>query len=210
MKSFWHYYLGVAARPRRTFDELVTDPRRLRHGFLALLLTAFLYTLVYLFLRLGGGLPSTFTPWLNIPKEVYYRYNLFLAAPSILLGWVLAAGVMQLLARLFSGTGSFEDSASVVGFSIAIPIWATMLHDLVSSFLGAVHIISARAHELAMNTPTFWRALLWCLFAIYFAWFPVVFSKGAGAAQRLRVGPAILLGTVSFAVFQAFFVLFNR
>jgi hypothetical protein len=59
MKSFWYYYRGVAVRPRRTFDELMADPRRLRYGFLAVLLTAFLYTLVYL----------------------------FLAAPSILLGW---------------------------------------------------------------------------------------------------------------------------
>ena len=38
---------------------------------LAVLLTAFLYTLVYLLLRLGGGLPSTFAPWLNILRKVY-------------------------------------------------------------------------------------------------------------------------------------------
>ena len=85
-----------------------------------------------------------------------------------------------------------------------------MLHDLVSSFLGAVHTISAQAHELAMNTPTFWRTLLWCLFTIYFVWFPIVFSTDAGAALRLHKGPALFLGIVSFVVFQAFFVLFNR
>jgi hypothetical protein len=50
VKSFAAYYLGVVVRPRRTFDALMQDPRRLQFGAGALLVTGILYTLVYVFL----------------------------------------------------------------------------------------------------------------------------------------------------------------
>jgi hypothetical protein len=72
MKSFKDYYFGTIFRPGRTFEALMSDGRRLRFGLLALLISIVLYTLVYVFLTIGGGAPSAFTPWLAIPKEVYY------------------------------------------------------------------------------------------------------------------------------------------
>ncbi len=61
-RSFGHFYLGTIVRPRRTFDTLMTDERRLRFGLTALASNA-LYTLVYDFLtmrprRSSPGLPS--------------------------------------------------------------------------------------------------------------------------------------------------------
>jgi hypothetical protein len=44
VKSFAAYYLGVVVRPRRTFDALMQDPRRLQFGAGALLVTGILYT----------------------------------------------------------------------------------------------------------------------------------------------------------------------
>jgi hypothetical protein len=152
VRPFAHYYIGTFVRPRRTLDSLAADARRLRQGLCAVLVTAAFYTMVYAFLILGGGRPSP--PWLAIPIEVYYRYNVFLLAPSVFMGWILASGVVQLLARFFAGTGSFEDTASVFGFGIAIPIWAALLHDLVESFLGAVQVINQREYEIALNSPT--------------------------------------------------------
>jgi len=55
---------------------------------------------------------------LAIPDDVYYCYNMFSAAPSMFLAWILAAGVTQLLGHLFSGQGNFEDTLSVLGFGI--------------------------------------------------------------------------------------------
>ncbi len=113
--TFGHYYLGTLLRPRRTFDLLLQDPRRLKFGALALAINALLYTLVYVFLTMGGGAPSSLTPWLNIPADVYYAYNRFILAPSMFGCWILAAGVAQLLSRLFSGEGTFEDTLSTTG-----------------------------------------------------------------------------------------------
>jgi hypothetical protein len=210
MSSFKDYYLGVITRPRWTFDALMSDSGRLKYGFLALSITATLYTLVYVFLSIGGGAPSAFTPWLAIPTDVYYYYNQFLLAPSIFACWILAAGVAQLLSRAFSGKGSFEDTLSVLGFAISIANLASLLHDLPETFLGAIGVINLRAYEVALNSPTIWRTILWVFYGLYLILFLVLFPKGIGAAQRIRRGPAILIGVLAYIVYQGVFVVFNR
>src|ERR1041384_4135413 len=149
LESFKDYYLGTLFHPRRTFEVLVTDSRKLKLGLLAITLNAALYTLVYIFLWSAGGAPSSFTPWLAIPKEVYYSYNRFIVAPSMFGCWILAAGVAHLLSRLFSGKGSFEDTLSVFGFGITIATLFALLHDLTDSFLGAIGVLDLRWYEVA-------------------------------------------------------------
>jgi hypothetical protein len=80
----------------------------------------------------------------------------------------------------------------------------------VTSFLGAIHVMDQRAYEVALNSPTPERALLWILMALYLVWFLLMFSKGIGAAQRVRSGAAALLGAVAFATYQGVFLIFNR
>jgi hypothetical protein len=210
VKAFAAYYLGVVVRPRRTFDALMQDARRLQFGAGALLVTGILYTLVYVFLYVGGAHPTTFRPWRAIPADDYYRYNRFLLAPSLLMCWLLAGGVVQLLGRFFRGSGSFEDTLAALGFGIAVPTWASLVHDLSVSFLGAIRVIDAMEHEAAMNAPTPWRTLLWVSYSAYLVWFLVVFPKAVGAAQRVRSGPAMLVGILGFGVYQSVFLLFNR
>ena len=210
MKSFGSYYLGVILRPRRTFDTLMSDSRRLRFGLLALLTDAVLYTLVYVFLWAGGGAPSVFKPWLAIPSNVYYSYDRFILAPSVFAGWILAAGIAQLLSRLFKGEGSFEDTLSTFGFAIAIATLPSLLHDLPDSFLGALGVIDLRQYEIVLNSPTIWRTILTTLYVLSFLWFLFLFPKGIGAAQKLRRGPAILIGILAFLVYQGVFLIYNR
>jgi len=210
LKSFKDYYVGTILRPRRTFDALLADERRLRFGFLALLISVVLYTLVYVFLTMSGGAPSSFTPFLAIPKDVYYQYDRFILAPSMFMCWILTAGVAQLLSRPFAGKGSFEDNLSVFGFCIGIATLASLLHDLPDSFLGAIGILDQSWYEQALNSPTIWRTILWIFYSLSFILFFVLFPKGIGTAQRLRLGPAILVGVLSFLVYQGFFLIFNR
>lgn len=210
MKSFKDYYLGVIFRPRRTFDALMADDRRLRFGLIALSISMGLYLLVYIFLTMGGGAPSSFTPWLAIPLNVYYFYDRFLVVPSMLGGWILASGVAHLLSRLFSGKGTFEDTLSVLGFAISIAVMASLLHDLPDSFLGGVGLLNLKEYEVALNSPTIWRVILWTCYGLSFALFVVLFPKAIGAAQRIGRVPAIGIGLFSFMVYQVVFLVFNR
>jgi hypothetical protein len=47
-KSFLKYYIGTVIKPDSTFEELITDDRKLTFGFYSELITAILYTFVYI------------------------------------------------------------------------------------------------------------------------------------------------------------------
>ncbi|MBE0643943.1 MAG: YIP1 family protein [Bacteroidetes bacterium] len=209
-RSFGSYLLGTFIRPGRTFEALLADDRGLRLGLAAIGLNALLYTLVYVFLWHGGGAPSSFTPWLAVPKEVYYFYNRFWLAPSMLAGWVLAAGVAHLLSKLIGGRGSFEDTLAVFGFGLLAASLAALLHDLPDSSLGAIGLLDLRWYEMALNSPTIWRAILLTLYAIYGILMLFLLIRGVKDAQRIKTAPAILIGFVAFALYQGMFLLFNR
>ena len=138
-ESFVKYYSGTATNPLSTFNRLLSDKRRLSFGLYALLITSIVYTFVYVFLIAGGGQP--FKPWLNIPPDSYYKYNVFFCAPSMFLGCILAAGVVHTLTRFFIRTGAFEDTLAVFGFGTSLASWATGIHDLVTSFSGATKLL---------------------------------------------------------------------
>lgn len=210
MASFGSLYALAFVRPRRAFEALIAHDRALSYAGIATGITAITYTLVYFFLAHNGGRPTTFEPWLAIPAEHYYRWNLLLHAPSILLAWVAAAGFTQLAARALGGRGSFEHTLAVLGFGISVSSWWTGLHDLVTTFLGFVGVIDQRAYEDAMNGPTPARTLLWVLMSGYLVSFLVLFSKGVSAAHRLSTLRCAAAGTLGFFVYQLVFVIFNR
>lgn len=88
----------------------------------------------------GGGQPCK--PWLDIPIETYYRYIILFYAPSMFLGWILAAGTVHTLTRIITINGSFENIVCLLGFEMSIASWTTGIHDLITSFLGAATIMN--------------------------------------------------------------------
>jgi hypothetical protein len=165
---------------------------------------------VYVFLWAGGGAPSTFTPWLAVPKEVYYFYNQFWLAPSMFGCWILAAGVAQLLCHLFSGKGSFEDTLSVFGFGITLATLFALFHDLTDSFLGVIGLLDLRWYETQLNSPTIWRVILLTLYSIGIILLFVLQIKGVSVAQKIKTLPAIFVGSAAAVVYQGLFFVFNR
>lgn len=194
--------------PGLTIQGFIQDKNLLRYSVLAVSITAILYTFVYAFLIAGGGQP--FKPWLNIPLETYYKYNLLFCAPSMFLGWILSAGVVHFLSKFITNSGTFEQTLSVFGFGISIASWTTGIHDLLTSFLGAIHVIDQRNYELALNSPTFWRTLLWIQMAAYLIWFIVLFYKGVIKIYSVKNWTAFILGATGFFTYQLFFFIFNR
>lgn len=208
--TFADYYFGTFIRPRRTFRALAEDPRALRFGVGALSVAVVGYTMVYVFLVFGHGRPTVFHPWLAIDPEVYYRYDLFLLAPSVIMAWLVAGGLVQLGARVLGGTGSFEQTLAALGFGIGVASWTLMLHDLVTAFLGAVGVMNQRAYEDAMSSPTIWRTLLWIQMGLYLVAFCALFAIGTGASHRLGRARSAILGVLGFFAYQLVFVIFNR
>jgi len=165
---------------------------------------------MYIFLTIGNGAPSVFTPWLNIPKETYYSVNRFLLAPSMILCWLAATSIIQILSHLFKGVGTFEQTLSVIALSISIAMWGGLIHDLPMSFFSAVGVIDARQHEIDMNSPTIVRTLLWICYSIYFIAFLILFPLAVKIAHKLTLTKSIIVGWTGFVIFQLVFVIFNR
>jgi len=201
-ESFIKYYIRTITSPTNTFNHLLADKRSLPFGLYALLITSVVYTLVYVFLNIGGGQP--FKPWLNIPLDKYYKYNVFFCAPSMFLGCILAGGVVHTLSRSITSNGTFEDTLVVFGFGISIASWTTGIHNLITSFLGATKVINQHNYEVALNTPTIWRTLLWIQMTAYLIWFIILFSKGTKSVYQTTNLQASLIGTLGFLVYQFF------
>lgn len=208
MNSFFQLYRQAFFKPNQAFTELLTHPKALAYGFFAVCIQAVLYTFVYIFLILGGG--QAFKPWLNISVDAYYKFNVFFCAPSMFLAWILAAGVVFVAAKIWKLKGSFEHILALFGFGIGTASWSTGLHDLSTSFLGAIHVINQRAYEVQLNSPGIWRNLLWMQMIMYLVWFVFLFSfaiKKIYFTNRLK---SFVLGFVGFITYQLFFLIFNR
>jgi hypothetical protein len=209
-RSFMDYYVGTVLAPRATFAALMSDDRRLIFGTIAMAITIQLYTLVYIFLSIGGGAPAGLKPWLAIPAKVYYHYNEYLLAPSLFMGWILAAGVAQLLSRGYSGKGRFEDSLCALGFGINIACLPSLAHDLPESLLGALGVIDLPRYEAMLTSQTLWHEVVMLLYSLTLTWCAVLFCIGIRATQGLRRGPAITIGLIAFSLFLSVSVIFNR
>jgi hypothetical protein len=203
-------YFQAIVSPKRSFEKVIAGDNYLGLSFLYILIPIVAYTLMYVFLTIGNGAPSVFTPWLNIPKESYYAVNRFLLAPSMLLCWLATTAAAQILSRLFRGTGTFEQTLVVLALSISIAMWGGLIHDLPMSFLSAIGVINSIEHEIAMNSPTIFRTLLWIAYSIYLIAFLVLFSLSVKTVHKLTWFKSIVIGTLSFIIFQTIFFTFNR
>src|SRR5690242_13010780 len=113
------YVCQFVRHPRRTWLELLADPARLRHGFLAVLCVGLGYALTAGGIAASEGTPST--PWLAIPPGDYFTWEALFVTPVTVLCWVLAGGTVHLVSKLCAGRGSFEDTLALLGFAVALP-----------------------------------------------------------------------------------------
>jgi len=197
-------------KPGKTFDRLMNSGNKLSYGFYALLVPAVGYTLFYLMAWNAGGSPSTFKPWLNLPIEKYFMYDIFLTIPGYFVSWSTAAVLVFLLSRLLKGNAKFEDILMVIGFGVGIATWSSMLHDLTDAFLATIGVIDMKEYERLLNEPTFWRYLLLTLYMIYFFWFISLFTIGIKKANNFNYFKSIVLAIIGLAAYQSLLLIFIR
>ena len=184
--------------------------KALKFGFLAFLVPSIGYTLFYIMAWQAGGSPSTFKPWLALPIEYYFKYDIFLTFPGYYLSWIGASVTVYLLCRLLNGQSRFDNILAIIGFGIGIATWSSMLHDLTDAFLSVIGVIDMREYERLLNEPTFWRGLLWTLYSIYFFWFLTLFTLGIKIAQGFSVIKSLVIAFIGLVTFQLILLIFIR
>ena len=203
-------YFRTIYQPLRIFKELIVQENLYRQSWVYISIPIVGYTLMYIFLTMANGAPSTLTPWLNISKDEYYSVNRFLLAPSMIICWFTATSFIQVVSRLSGGKGTFEQTLATISLSISIAMWGALIHDLPMSFLSAIGVVDARQHEIAMNTPTVFRTILWICYSVYFIAFFILFPLSVRAVHQLSRIKSILIGASAFIIFQTIFLIFNR
>lgn len=207
---FYSAYFRMFYKPQSTFRWVFENNLGLRYGFFAILVPAIGYTLFYIMAWYAGGSPSTFKPWLSLPIEHYFKYDIFLTLPGYYLSWIGASATVYLISRLLGGPASFDHMLAVIGFGIGIATWSSMLHDLTDAFLSTIGVIDMREYEKLLNGPTFWRGLLLTLYVLYFIWFMTLFTLGIRVAQRFSFLKSAVIALIGLAVFQIILLLFIR
>lgn len=208
--SFWPLYFRMFYIPKCTFETIFESGNALKYGFFAFLIPSLGYTLFYLMAYFAGGSPSTFKPWLAIPIEKYFKFDIFLSFPGYYLSWVGASVTVYLLSRLMNGQSKFDNILAILGFGIGVATWSSLLHDLTDAFLSIIGIIDMREYERLLNEPTFWRGLLWSLYLLYFFWFLTLFMIGIRKAQGFSLFKSILLALAGLFTFQLILLIFIR
>lgn len=210
MASLFSTYFQTFYKPRKTFEELSATNSPLKYSFFFIAIPIVFYTLMYVFLTIANGAPSTLTPWLNIPKEDYYAINRFLLAPAMLICWFSATSFIQICSRLMGGIGTFEQTLVTIALSISIAMWGGLIHDLPMSFLSAIGVIDAKQHEIDMNSPTIFRTILWICYSIYFIAFLILFPLAVRVVHKMNWLKSFIVGVLAFMIFQTIFLVFNR
>jgi hypothetical protein len=207
--TFFSYLGGTVVRPRKTFEQLLADPRRLTYGIGALLLIGVLYTLTVAGLALAGA-TIVVPAWIAIPADRYYYWEIFFGAPVYFAGWILAAGIVQLLSKPFGGRGSFEQSLAVLGFALTLPGFVTWIPETVETgFLLTGAMTQPEWLEL-IERPGPWKVIFQIYQVVALGWYLVLFPLAVRAVQRLRWLPSVLLGHVTVLVVGFVIFIFIR
>jgi len=208
--NFLTLYLQMFYKPKSTFEMVFESKSALKFGFLGILIPAIGYTLFYIMAYFAGGSPSTFKPWLALPIENYFYYDIFLTLPGYYLSWVGASTTVYLLSRLMNGVGKFDNILAVIGLGIGVATWSSMLHDLTDAILSVLGVIDMKEYEQLLNAPTFWRGLLLTLYTIYFFWFLTLFTIGIKVSQKFSLVKSIVIALIGMAAFQTILLIFIR
>lgn len=205
LRTVLAYLFGVIFQPISTFRKLVADRRRLTYAWSVILLISVGYALVDTALWAVGHTPNP-EPFLRIPTEQYYFWLQFMSLALYMTCWILATASMHLLSKVFHGQGSFEDTLAVVGIATASASLATLVPDLITSFLGVTGIVEQKA----LDQFLWGTAFQWLYLGLYTLLFVVLYPLAVRAAQKIQIWQAVLVGVFGVLVYNFCLFLFNR
>jgi hypothetical protein len=209
MGKFWNYLGGTVIRPRSTFTHLLADPRQLVYGGKAVLLIGVLYTLTVIGLAVAK-VPVAVEPWIAIPAEDYYFWEILFGMPVGVMGWILAAGLVQLLSKWFKGSGTFEGTFAVLGFTMTVPMFITWLPETLLTVLILIDVMSHKQWVEMTAHSRFWQVFGVGYQLVALAWYLVLVPIAVAVTQKLRWWQAAIVGTLTVVIVGFVMVIFIR
>ena len=208
MNGFWRYIAGTVVRPVRTFRSLRDDPKRHTKGFRAVVLIGILYACTAAGLAAAGAL-NVAPALIPLSPDNYYFWEIFFALPVVLLGWIAAAVLAQILSRGKGSRGTFKSLLGTLGFALAVPQFLTWIAESAFAVLLLLGMRQAEFMEL-VDQPGTLQTLFIGYHAVAAAWMLGLVIAAVGISRRLRWWLAGLIGVLTTAFFAAVIVIFVR
>jgi hypothetical protein len=149
-----NYFISTITKPAATIEKLIYDGKKISNGFRIMLLMVSLYTVAIYFLSLTKT-PIEFDlkPFLRIPDEQYYKWETLMIALVILAAWILTSAIIYLACKGIGGKSSFDNTLVLIGYSIAIPSYLTLISDGITGALSAIGVLNQVEWNKAKITP---------------------------------------------------------
>jgi len=116
--------------PQALYTEL-RDGRR-SPSWVCVLVYCLVYMVGTVWLYVHGFLPFT-PPWITLDPKLYYLVETFYLTPLIFLMWILGAGTIHVLSKLFGSRGSFEVTLRMTGYSLWAPWYPLIVMDVIQT-----------------------------------------------------------------------------
>jgi len=194
--------LSFIRSPSAFVKQLTTNPQALLIGFRNVLAIAILYEIAILLWALGSD-GVTLPPFLRIPEDQYYFYELIFLIPMFIVTWLLASGIAYVMPRALRGIGSFDAILGGFGVSMAISFYFSLIPDYMQGILWITGWVPF--HEYLEITSKgilliiVWTYLLaWLLAHLIFYSITIHHTQGLSRIRSVTVASVSFLG--SFAV----------
>ncbi len=209
MKLFWHYLNKTVVNPRAAFRGLANEPRQLAPGWTAVFAFAILSTLSAIGLVIIGAKPLL-QPWLNIPPENYYFWEIFIITPVSVFDLLIAAGLAHLMSQLFDGKGTYEGTFACLAFATSIPWYLSWTMKMIGVVLSIVGAMSYSEWVDVIARPGFLSFFQNSIQVLAFLWYLVLVPMAIAAAQKLDNSRAIVIGFFTSLIYGFFMFIFIR
>lgn len=120
MYRIYKYLLGTVFKPKKTFQELLTDDKRFNQAWLIILILLIAFSVPNLGLVLLKAV-SPIPPVVRIPPQFVYLWILLVGIPAQISLLIMSAGHIYFLGRKFRGQTTFEDVFVINTFAMAVP-----------------------------------------------------------------------------------------
>lgn len=191
--------MGVVTRPLSTLRSLSSHPRGVRWSAYAVAMLCLLYSLTVAGLH-SIGVSATVQPWLRIPAEEYYFWEVYLIFPVYFGCWILAAGFVQLVSRSVGGQGSFEGNLATLGFVIVIPWLLTWLVETAGLIMISLNLFTLQQWQWVIGEHPLGKVFIIAYQLLAILWQVILVPLAVHASQGLSPLRSILLAVVTLAI----------
>jgi len=194
--------VGFIRSPSAFVRRLATDPRAAFIGFRNVLAIAILYEGVYLLWAFGAD-GVTLPPFLRIPEEQYYFYELVFHIPLTLFTWLLASGIAYVTSKALGGSGPFDAILGGFGLTMAVSAYFTLIPDYVQGILWTTGWVPFSEYQELTGKGILlvivWAYMLAYVFAHLFL-YSITVQHTQGLSRIRSASVALLSFLGSFAV----------